>query len=131
MLQRLRISLFFLLALSMLSATARAGSRYFFCSTMGEARTDACCTHRADQSSTSPAVEKTTHACCESHVVAKLPPSTLESAVRVAPPVLASVSLFACDELRASMPAREPRREFHAHPPNPPDARSRTMVFLI
>lgn len=130
MLQRLRISLFFLLALSVLSATARAGSHYFFCSMTGRTVTDACCVAHRDHDSTTPAIEETTRACCESHVVGNLPASILKNAARIAPPALAWTRSVFVDEPRSHFSNAHPT-ELRIRPPNIPDTRSRTMVFLI
>jgi hypothetical protein len=129
MLRRLRISLFFLLALTVLSGTVRAGNRYFFCTMMG-VRADACCVRRADHAPDRPTIDQRKHACCESRVVEALPASTLENTAHVSPPSLASTDRF-CDVNGAPTRSESSLLPPSVHPPDLPHLRQRSMVFLI
>jgi len=74
-----RLAILALLAISVFSASARAGSRYFFCNMMQESRTEPCC--RRTPAPTSQADADC--ACCRAHRVPGLPSGLSARLVRV------------------------------------------------
>ena len=127
--RQLRLAIFVALALTVFSATARAGTSYFVCSMTGEQRAEPCCEHRA---SPVPAVDKATCPCCESKLVHALPDFTLGVVPRIVTPLLIATRAITIELVRrahVSFPVTRcaPSR---AGPPLSPD-RAQTRVFLI
>jgi hypothetical protein len=113
-------------AIALFSNVARAGSRYFFCVAMGEARSAPCCQSEATRT---PRIDVDC-ACCRPQLAPGVPRSLLPSmsTEEVVPPPWAV--------LPAQVHAvKDPRLEAASHavpppdrPPRPPD-RTRLMVF--
>jgi hypothetical protein len=70
---RIRVAILALIAVSLFSGGARAGSRYFVCNAMQEVRSEPCC-KRPDQGAQQEVVDC---GCCGAHRVAALPPALL------------------------------------------------------
>lgn len=70
---RLQVAILALLAISLFSGGARAGSRYFVCNAMQEVRSEPCC-KRPDQGAQQEVVDC---GCCGAQRVAALPPALL------------------------------------------------------
>ncbi len=70
---RVRVAILALIAVSLFSGGARAGSRYFVCNAMQEVRSEPCC-KRPDQAAQQEVVDC---GCCGAHRVAALPPALL------------------------------------------------------
>ena len=68
-----------LLAISVFSGAARAGSRYFFCNAMQESRSEPCCKRTPAPTSQADA----DCACCRAHSVPGLPSALMGKSVGV------------------------------------------------
>jgi hypothetical protein len=116
-----------LLAISLFSGNARAGSLYFFCDAMQEARSEPCCARER----TAPAgqLDVLDCPCCRAHRVDPLPravTAALASIVAASPWVLAP-SIAALLQASPVAPASWTRRR-QTGPPRATDP-CRLMVF--
>ena len=121
-----------LVAAILVLGVLRAGSRYFYCESMGDVLTKPCC-HEAREASADGDGEVRSEDCCKPRSVGYLPVVAIQTLPATPPtPFVAVLSRAASAPLKASI-----RREaFLAHFTGPPllsasDHRARSMVFLI
>jgi hypothetical protein len=122
-----RLALAALLAISLFSANARAGSLYFFCSAMGEVRSERCCAPAPRTASTER--ELLDCPCCQAHRVDRLPNGT---STRLSTPDVTSPGAHAPAVLLEPLSPRLAASVWTRRPPTGPPRvtdTSRLMVF--